>query len=85
MLDKKGAIYSDRPMVAMGGELVGWKNAFVLMRYGSRFRESRRRVHQIFGTNAAFKQFLPIVELEAHRFLKRVSAKPEDFFQEIQK
>ncbi|PBK93430.1 cytochrome P450 [Armillaria gallica] len=85
ILDKKGAIYSDRLMVAMGGELVGWKNGFVLMPYGSRFRDSRKRVHQILGTNAAFKQFLPIVELEARRFLKRVSGKPDDLFREIQK
>ncbi|KAK0436566.1 cytochrome P450 [Armillaria borealis] len=69
ILDKKGAIDSDRPIVAMGGELVGW-NAYVLMRCGSRFRDSRRRAHQIFGTNAALKIFLPIVELEAHQFLK---------------
>ncbi|KAK0501173.1 cytochrome P450 [Armillaria luteobubalina] len=85
MLDKKGAIYSNRPIMALGGELIGWKNSFVLMRYSSRFRDSRRRVHQIFGTNAAFKQFLPIVELEAHRFLKRISTKPDDFLQEIQR
>ncbi|SJL03002.1 related to cytochrome P450 CYP2 subfamily [Armillaria ostoyae] len=85
ILDKKGAIYSDRPMVAMGGELVGWNNSFGLMPYGPRFRDSRRRVHQIFGTNTSFKQFLPAVELEARRFLKRISAKPEDLFRDIHK
>ncbi|SJL03026.1 uncharacterized protein ARMOST_06371 [Armillaria ostoyae] len=79
ILDKKGAIYSDRPIVAMGRELVGWKNAFVLMRYSSRFSDSRRRVHQIFGTNTSFKQFLPVVELEA----LKVFAKPEDLFRDI--
>ncbi|PBK60874.1 cytochrome P450, partial [Armillaria solidipes] len=67
ILDKKGAIYSDRPIVAMGRELVGWKNAFVLMPYGSRFRVSRRRVHQIFGTNTSFKQFLPVISFEISR------------------
>ncbi len=72
-------------MVAMGGELVGWNNSFGLMPYGPRFRDSRRRVHQIFGTNTSFKQFLPLVELEACRFLKRISAKPEDLFRDIQK
>ncbi|KAK0478627.1 cytochrome P450 [Armillaria luteobubalina] len=82
---QESAIYSDRPIMALGGELIGWKFSFVLMRYGSHFRDSRRRVHQIFGTNAAFKQFLLIVELEAHRFLKRISTKPEDFLQEIQR
>ncbi|KAK0465859.1 cytochrome P450 [Desarmillaria tabescens] len=85
MLDKKGAIYSDRPIVAMGGELVGWKNGFSLMPYGPRFCDSRRRVRQVLGTNASFKQFLPVVELEAHQFLKRISADPEELFRHIRK
>jgi len=30
MLDKKSLIYSDRPIIPMGGELVGWKKLLVL-------------------------------------------------------
>ncbi|KAK0185238.1 hypothetical protein F5146DRAFT_1166837 [Armillaria mellea] len=52
--DKKRAVYSDRPMVAMG-ELIGRKNGFVLMPYGSRFCDSSRRVHQIFRNKRSFQ------------------------------
>ncbi len=29
MLEKKSVIYSDRPVLQMGGELVGWKRTLV--------------------------------------------------------
>ncbi|KAK0234231.1 cytochrome P450 [Armillaria fumosa] len=85
LLDKKSLISSDRPFFAMSGELIGWKNGLALMPYDSRFRNLRRLAHQLFGTNAAMKQFLPMVELETHRFLKRISAKPEELSAHIRK
>lgn len=77
MLDKKGCIYSDRPTVPMGGELVGWKNTLVFIPYGPRFREARRMTHQLFGTQVAMKQFYPLEEQETRKFLKQVLAEPE--------
>ncbi|PBK94798.1 cytochrome P450 [Armillaria gallica] len=85
LLDKNSLISSDRPFVAMGGELVGWKNSLGLMPYGARFRNCRRLAHQLFGSNATMKPFLPMVELETQRFLKRVSAKPEELSAHIRK
>jgi hypothetical protein len=38
MLDKKSGIYSDRPVLQMGGELCGWRDNLVLTPYGERFR-----------------------------------------------
>ncbi len=69
----------------MGGELIGWKNGLGLTSYGARFRNFRRLVHQFFGSNATMKLFLPMVELEAHRLLKRVSATPEELSAHIRK
>ncbi|KAK0204608.1 cytochrome P450, partial [Desarmillaria ectypa] len=85
MLDKKGFIYSDRPIVEMGGELVGWKNILGLIPYGARFRTYRRQIHKHFGKQAAMEQFLSIEEQETHRLLKRISAKPEDLQKHIRK
>ncbi|KAK0222555.1 cytochrome P450 [Armillaria nabsnona] len=84
LLDKKSLISSDRPFFAMS-ELIGWKNGLALMPYGARFRNFRRLAHQLFGGNVAMKPFLPIVELGTHRFLKRVSAKPEELSAHIRK
>jgi len=77
MLDKKGAVYSDRPVLPMGGELVGWKYAIGLLPYGDRLRQSRKSMHQIIGSRAALEVYHPIEEIETRRFLKRVSLNPE--------
>ncbi|SJL03008.1 related to cytochrome P450 CYP2 subfamily [Armillaria ostoyae] len=85
MLDKKSSIFSDRPVLVMAGELVGWKKVLGLTPYGARFRDYRRRAYQLFGNNAAMKQFLPLEELETRRFLTRLLAKPEDLSAHIRK
>ncbi|KAF9267070.1 cytochrome P450 [Marasmius fiardii PR-910] len=85
MLDRHGAIYSDRPVIPMGGELVGWKNTLVLVPYGERFRNYRRLAHQLFGNATLMKAFHPIEELETHRFLKRLLAHPDQFADHVRK
>ena len=85
ILDKKSSIYSDRPVVGMGGELVGWKNSLPLMPYGARFRNHRRLAHQLFGTNVTMNQFLPMLELETRRSLKRFLNSPEELSVHIRK
>ncbi|KAG6831860.1 hypothetical protein H0H92_006977 [Tricholoma furcatifolium] len=79
MLDKKSTIYSDRPVLQMGGNLVGWKNTFVLISSADRrFRRFRRLFHGVIGTRASLKQFSHIEQLETHRFIRRLLAKPAD-------
>ncbi|KAG1876537.1 cytochrome P450 [Suillus subalutaceus] len=77
MLDKKGALYSDRPVLPMAGELVGWKSTLVLLPYGNRCHQQRKIIHQIIGNRAALEVYHPIEEIEFHRFLKRVFSNPE--------
>ncbi|EAU84306.1 cytochrome P450 [Coprinopsis cinerea okayama7 len=83
MLDKKSAIYSDRPVLQMGGELVGWKNTLVLLPYGDRFRRYRKFFHQSIGSFHAMKRFLPLEEREMRRFLQKLIAKPDDLASHI--
>ncbi|KAJ3983979.1 cytochrome P450 [Lentinula detonsa] len=85
MLEKNSAIYSDRPVIPMGGELCGWKNTLVLTPYGERFRNYRRLAHQLFGNAATMKSFHPVEELETHRFLKRLLSRPAEFSDHIRK
>lgn len=85
MLESRGAIYSDRPRLEMGGELVGWKNTLVLVPYGERLKNSRRLAHQLFGSHATMNQFLPVEERETRRFLQRLLATPNDFSAHIRK
>lgn len=85
MLDKKSSIYSERPVLQMGGELVGWKNTLVLLPYGERFRNFRKLFHQTIGTPRAMENFHPIEEKETREFLKRVLARPEDLAEHIRR
>ncbi|KAG1907690.1 cytochrome P450 [Suillus fuscotomentosus] len=77
LLDKKSAVYSDRPVLTMGGELVGWKYCMGLLSYGDRFRYYRKNIHRIIGSRAAMAVYEQIEEIETRRFLKRVFVKPE--------
>ncbi|KAF7967529.1 hypothetical protein HWV62_33982 [Athelia sp. TMB] len=85
MLDKKSAKYSSRPVLQMGGELSGWKDTLILLRYGPTFREYRRYFHQVLGSQASMKQFQPIEEYETAKFLQRVAAKPEDLSEHVRR
>ena len=83
LLDKKSSSYSDRPVLPMGGELVGWKNTLVLLPYGDRFREYRKNFARVIGSRAAMDTYHPIEEIETHRFLQRVLAKPAELSQHV--
>ena len=84
-LDKKGAIYSDRPVLEMGGELVGYSETLVLLRYGPRFRTYRKHFSHYVGSPNPIKQLYPLIEHESRRFLKRTLAKPDDLMPHLRK
>ncbi|KAG0702304.1 cytochrome P450 [Suillus ampliporus] len=77
MLDKKSTVYSDRPVLPMAGELVGLKHVMTLLPYGDHFRRHRKYFHRVIGSRAALDIYNPVEEVETHRFLKRVLAKPD--------
>ncbi|KAG2007166.1 cytochrome P450 [Coprinopsis cinerea AmutBmut pab1-1] len=83
ILEKKGSIYSDRPVMEMGGELVGWKNTLVLIPYGDRFRSFRKMFHQVIGTHASMSNFHSVEEEETRKFLKALLKDPSNFVQHV--
>ncbi|KAG2138998.1 cytochrome P450, partial [Suillus clintonianus] len=83
MLDKKSSIYSDRPVLPMSGELVGWKHILSFLPYGDRFRRYRKNFHRVIGSCDALAIYNPIEEIETHRFLKRVLATPDQLQEHI--
>lgn len=83
MLDKKSAVYSDRPVFPMGGELVGFKDALPFLSYGDRFRRYRKNLHRAIGNRAAVDEYKQIEESETRRFLKRVLAKPDQLQEHV--
>ena len=88
LLDKKSAIYSDRPTMPMAGELMGWSQALILSPYGDRFRDIRRLLHRYLGSRGQFDRIAPFYSLlqhETHRFATRLLHSPEHFVDHIRK
>ncbi|KAF9522935.1 cytochrome P450 [Crepidotus variabilis] len=69
--DKQGANYSDRPVLQMGGELVGFNNLLGLTRYGSRLRSYRKQFSRFVGAPKNIQSLQPLIEEETRKFLRR--------------
>ncbi|KAI0045442.1 cytochrome P450 [Auriscalpium vulgare] len=82
MLDKKSAIYSDRPVSIMAGELTGWNETLGFSR-GERLKEHRKYLHGAIGTRSAIEKLNGLFETEAQAFLKRILRKPEAIAENI--
>ena len=79
LLDKKGAIYSDRPVLPMAGKLLGYDQTLILAPYGHSFRNQRRFLHKYLGSRnnfAKIKPFHDLIESEIRVFLQRMIQTP---------
>jgi len=77
LLDKRSAIYSDRPRLPMMNELMGW-DGFLVLSYGPLWRASRRMFHQYFRENTR-ESYRPHESKAAHEMLYRLAHNPEDY------
>jgi len=85
LLDKRSATYSNRPLLTMGGEIVGWNRSMGLSQYGPRFREYRKFANKFVGTRASMENLAPLQERETGKFLARVIADPGSLPQQTRK
>lgn len=85
ILDKRSANYSDRPVIMMCGEIVGWNRSLALTQYGPRFREFRKYMSRLIGSRASMERFTPLQERETAKFVARVMADPGSLVQQIRK
>jgi hypothetical protein len=83
-LDRQGAIYADRPVLEMGGELLGYKDTLVLLRYGPRFRSYRKHFTSIVGP-APLEDRKHTITHYTQRFLKRLAANPDNLLSCLRK
>ncbi|KAF8655018.1 hypothetical protein AX16_003288 [Volvariella volvacea WC 439] len=84
MLEKRGAIYSDRPSIPMG-DLTGWRNSLGLTPYSEKSINYRKFFHKAIGTPSAMNKFTHIEEVETHRLLQRICANADDLAAHIRK
>lgn len=71
LLDKRAAIYSDRPSATTMIALCGWKEIMVMLRYGSFWRDTRRALQ-------------PLVHPQAiHRYRGSATSSARDFLRSL--
>ncbi|KAI0911289.1 cytochrome protein [Ustulina deusta] len=75
LLEKRSAKYSSRP--------VGWTEGLAMMPYNNAFRLRRKLAHMLMGTKMTVVPYLPLQDIEVHRFLFRVLQEPELFLDHI--
>ena len=85
ILDKRSSIYSNRPVLMLAGELVGWNKIMGLLQHGPRFREFRRYMNKLIGTRASVEKFASLQERETTKFVARVMADPDALVKHIRK
>ncbi|RDB17474.1 hypothetical protein Hypma_001603 [Hypsizygus marmoreus] len=76
LLERRSSIYSSRARMPMLTELSGYNFAIGFMKYGNRWREHRRLIHQSFHPTAA-KLFHPKLLKATHGFLCRILLRPD--------
>ncbi|KAI0772523.1 cytochrome P450 [Trametes elegans] len=78
LLEKRGAIYSDKPPLVMAGDLCGCENMVAFTRYGDKSRRQRRLMQKALGPSA-IPSYHPLLEIEAQALLKRFLDEPANF------
>ena len=84
LLERRSSIYSDRPRMPMGGELVGWEHNMALTPYSTRWRETRRLAQGVIGPRAV-GVFHGLQESACTKFLGRVLDTPEQLLAHIRR
>jgi hypothetical protein len=82
LLDKRSSIYSDRPHMAMAGELIGWDHSISLTPYNTQFRETRRLAKGILGPGAV-GAFEGLQDRVCTRLMEKILTTPEQFLAHI--
>ncbi|KAL3458739.1 putative cytochrome P450 oxidoreductase OrdA-like protein [Aspergillus heterothallicus] len=77
LLDKRSAMYSDRPSMPFA-KLAGWGDGVALLEYGKRFHSYRKHMHREIGSKVGVARFNEVQETEVGRFLLRLVDKPQD-------
>ncbi|KAI0753652.1 cytochrome P450 [Fomes fomentarius] len=76
LLEKRSAVYSDRPHMIMAGDIVGWDQILVLQRYGHQFRDYRRLMARVLGSRKSVEEFMPVIEEQTSLLLLRLLKEP---------
>ncbi|KAJ7129052.1 cytochrome P450 [Mycena filopes] len=78
LLERRSAIYSDRPQLTMSGVLVGWGDSVPMCAYGSRHREYRKLINEVLAPRKV-EQYYTMEQEKALEYLRLVAKEPAGF------
>ena len=78
LLEKRGAIYSDRPWSTMAN-LIGYDNLLLMQPYNEKTKHTRRMVLKAIGSQALTRDFMPLMSQTVQDFVSNLLASPEHF------
>ncbi|OJA12627.1 hypothetical protein AZE42_04474 [Rhizopogon vesiculosus] len=84
LLDKRGAVYSDKPHLVMAGELCGCENMVAFTPYGDRARRQRKLMQKAFGSGV-ISRYHGLMEMESRPFLSRLISSPARFQEHLRR
>ncbi|KAH9934347.1 cytochrome P450 [Fomitopsis serialis] len=82
LLEKRSAIYSDRPRSVLAGEMIGYAEFTVMCRYGSRLKDSRKIISSLISPRT-LPEINAIQEGQAQLLLPRLLNAPDEFLTHI--
>ncbi|KIP12644.1 hypothetical protein PHLGIDRAFT_61362 [Phlebiopsis gigantea 11061_1 CR5-6] len=83
LLEKRSAIYSDRPYLALTGDLVGHQKTIPLCPYGDRMKKLRRLFTKTLGTRKLVESFEPMIREGVQDLMLNLLDSPDKFREHI--
>lgn len=83
LLEKRSAIYSDRPYLALTGDLVGHQRTIPLCPYGDRMKKLRRLFTKTLGTRQLVESFEPMIGESLQDLMLNLLESPDKYREHI--
>jgi len=85
LMEKRSALYSDRPNMVFAMQMSGWGDLLVSLQPSDRLRAYRKYIHGAIGSKSQMARFSNLQITETRRFLFRVLQSPENLVQHIKR
>ncbi|PSN69458.1 putative cytochrome P450 [Corynespora cassiicola Philippines] len=84
LIDKKSAIYSSRPDVHIGFDVLSGGHRMLMTPYGPKYRMQRKAAHLALNVNKSVA-YIPYQEFENKQMMFDMLQKPDDFFEHFRR
>ena len=79
LLDKRGAMYSDRPFLPVACGIVGHIRTIPMLSYNEKARKLRRMIMKAVGSRVLVDELMPLMSENIQTFLHGLLETPKDF------